>query len=155
MFTHLSRALTFLILFVPTIAFGQLCEELTLDPLGRGYVGMTDEQATVDLNTAYRTRQRTTMSAGEIMEAIDSTEFTALSAANKARVDRVLSLGAEIIIGPGNNHNAVQELLVFGNASNTVANLVALRTIAITRAAELGISRPKVGQVEDARGPVC
>jgi len=132
---------------------GQLCEEITLDPLGRGYSGMTNEQVAVDLNTAYRTRERITMSAGEIMEAIDGTEFAALSTADRVRVDRVLGLGAEVIIGPGNNHNAVQELLVFGGGSVTVANLVALRDVAITRAAELSIRRPKVGHVEDARGP--
>lgn len=143
-----------LLLSLTGLAYGQLCEEITLDPLGRGYSGMTDEQLSIDLNTVYRTRERTLMSAGEIMEAIDGLEFAALSAANKKRVDRVLGLGAEIIIGPGNNHNAVQELLVFGGGSTTVANLVALRNVAITRANELNV-RARVGEVEDARGPVC
>jgi len=31
-----------------------LSQELTNDPLGRGYSGMTDQQAADDLNTAYR-----------------------------------------------------------------------------------------------------
>ena len=31
-----------------------LADELNNDPLGRGYAGMTDEQAAVDINTEYR-----------------------------------------------------------------------------------------------------
>ena len=136
------------------IAYGgsPLEDELANDPLGRGYSGMTDQQITDSLNALTRTRERTTMSSGEIMEHINSAEFIALGNAAKSRVDRVLGLGAEVIIGPGNIHNAVQELLgAFGGGSTTISNLATARSVAISRAQELGISGPKVGHVEDAR----
>ena len=116
-----------------------LADEVTADPLARGYAGMTDQELVDSLNALDRTRERTTMSAGEVMEQIDGAEFSALNNASKARVDRVLGLGAEIIIGPGNAHNAVQEMLVFGGGSATIAALVAARTEAISRAQEIGV----------------
>ena len=108
----------------------ELGAERTADPLGRGYSGMTDQQFDDSVNAEDITVERTTMSAGEIMEQIDGAEFNALDAANTVRVDRVLGLGAEIIVGPGNNHNAVQELLAtFGGTSATIASLAALREL--------------------------
>ena len=120
-----------------------LADEATSDPLGRGYAGMTDQALVDEWNLVYRPglADRTRMSAGEIMEAIDGAEFAVLTVAEKSRVDRVLGLGAEIIIGPGNVHNAVTELLAaFGGGSTTVANLGSLRRPDITRPTELGFS---------------
>jgi hypothetical protein len=34
--------------------FTALASEINVDPLGRGYSGMTDEQVTIDINTKYR-----------------------------------------------------------------------------------------------------
>jgi len=89
-----------------------------------------------------------TLSAGEIFEQIDAAEFAALDAAQTARIDRVLSLGAEVIVGPGNSHQAVQEFIAaFGGASATVAALSALRDVKISRAAEIGLPDPSFGDV--------
>lgn len=119
--------------------------ELTSDPLGRGYDGMTDQEKVDSLKTTDRTRPRTVMSAGEVMEHIDSAEFTTLDAAATTRVDRILGLGAEIIIGPGNSHNAVQELIAaFGGGSATIAALAAARDVPISRLDELGIPEQNV-----------
>ena len=117
-----------------------LRDEVTTDPLGRGYAGMTDQQLVDDLNAPVRTRERTTMSAGEIMEHIDTAEFAALTNANKARVDRVLGLGADVIIGPRHAHSAVQEFLAtFGGGSATLTALTASRDEVISRATEIGV----------------
>ncbi len=122
------------------------------DPLGRGYASMTNDEMADDMNVKNRTRDRTNMSAGEIMEQIDGGEFSALNNAAKARVDRVLSLGAEIIIGPGNSHNAVQELLAtFGAASNTISKLSAAREQIISRAEELNLPFIWPGHIEQVR----
>jgi len=103
-----------------------------------GAYNADDALAASELNVLNRIRERTIMSAGEIMESIDGPEFEALTDANQGRVDRVLGLGAEIIIGPGNNHSAVQEMLVFGAQSVTLIALAALRDISVSRADELG-----------------
>ncbi len=129
-----------------------LRDEVINDPLGRGYVGMSDQQVLDDGFILYRTDPREIMSAGEIMESIDGAEFTALTDPMKTRVDRVLGLGAEIIIGPGNAHNAVQELLTaFGAGSTTISNLSTRRDVSISRWAELGLGNVKVGHITIAR----
>ena len=128
-----------------------LVDEIRNDPLARGYSGMTDAQIVTSLNTVDRDNERTTMSAGEVMESIDGTEFAALSAADKTRVDRVLGLGAEIVIGPGNAHNAVQELLVFGGGSATITALAAMRNQQISRAQEVGAGIVNLNTVGAAR----
>jgi len=95
-----------------------------------------------------RDNPRIAMSAGEIFEQINATEFTALSASDRTRVDRVLGLGAEVIIGPGNAHQAVQELIAtFGGGSNTIAALALLRDQKYSRAEELSLPPPILADV--------
>ena len=53
-----------------------LKDELAGDPLARGYSGMSDAAAAIDLNTAYRTRGRASMSASEVYNAIDEADWT-------------------------------------------------------------------------------
>ena len=125
--------------------------ELTSGHPDTGPYDANDATAATEINTVNRTRQRVTMSAGEIMEAIDNAEFAALSVAHQARVDRVLGLGAEIIIGPGNGHNAVQELLVFGGGSATITALASARNVAISRADEIGLPVIRAYDVTFAR----
>jgi hypothetical protein len=130
----------------------RLSEEIRNDPLGIGYAGMTEQQIADSLNARNRTRDRTTMSAGEIFETIVPAEFAALNQAEQERVDRVLGLGADIIVGPGNQHNAVQELLaVFTAQSQTIQALAARRAEAISRAQELALGDVKPGHVQEAK----
>ena len=127
----------------------ELQSERTNDPLARGYSGMTDAQFLASVTAENRIIARKLLNAGEIFEQIDAAEFTALTAASKARVDRVLGLGAQIIVGPGNNHQAVQELIAaFGGASTTLANLSTLRDELYSRAVELGLPTPNLGDVQ-------
>ena len=122
--------------------------ERTDDPLTRGYSGMNDAAFLVSITAEDRDNPRTTMSSGEIFEQVDSAEFIALSAGDKERVDRVLGLGAEIIVGPGNSHQAVSELVAtFGGGSNTLTALAALRDEQFSRAAEIGLPVPKIHDV--------
>jgi len=91
----------------------------------------------------------TSITAGQLFEAIVPSEFQTLSQAQQARVDRLLGLGAEVIIGPDNSPQAVQELLAtFGGGSTTVQTLAALRDQKTSRAAELGLPTPILADVE-------
>ncbi len=120
-----------------------LQSERTNDPITRGYSGMTDSQFLASITAEGRPNPRTFISSGELFEAIDGAEFIALSAADKIRVDRLLGLGAEVVVGPGNSHNAVQELLAtFGGPSTTVQTLAALRDQTQSRAQEIGLPEP-------------
>jgi len=113
------------------------------------YDGMDDATFLAAMLVEDKDNPRTTMSAGEFFEAIVPAEFQALTAAEKVRVDRMLSLGADIIIGPDNSPQAVQELLAtFGGGSVTVTTLAAMRDTKQSRAQELGLPAPKLGDVQ-------
>ena len=122
--------------------------ERTNDPLTRGYSGMADAAFLISITAEDRDNPRITMSAGEIFEQVDAAEFNALNTGNKARVDRVLGLGAEIIVGPGNSHQAVSELVAtFGGGSATLTSLAALRDQKFSRAEEIGLPAPILSDV--------
>lgn len=120
--------------------------ELTDDPLARGYSAMTDQEAADDLNTSYRSRNRTSMSGDEIAQQADSTEFNALddgSANNTADVKgHWLILCARESIDPFATANVELVNSIFGNPSVTRTNLIAARVESITRAEELKDTNP-------------
>jgi len=123
--------------------------ERTNDPLSRSYSAMSDVQFQTSIITVDRPNPLTLMSAGDIFEAIVPSEFQGLTNSEQTRVDRILGLGAEIIIGPGNSPNAVQELLnTFGVLSTTVTNLSALRDQQQSRAQEIGLPDPILADVQ-------
>ena len=130
--------------------YEDLWNELNNDPLGRGYSGMTDQQAADDLNTVYRTRLRDTLDSAEIYEALDIAEFQGLSDAQKAYVRDVLGLGPDVQVGP-NTKARTLFISLFGAQSQTITNLVASATEDISRATELGFPTVKPGHVTDAR----
>ena len=132
-----------------------LKDELINDPLIRGYSGMTDQQAADDLNTSYRTRNRTSMIGDEIAQAADPTEFNALddgSANNTADVKgHWLALCGRETIDPFATANVQLVIAIFGGASTTVSNLNVARVKSITRATELEIGFVNARDVGYAR----
>ena len=126
---------------------GDLRAELLTDPLGRDYSTMSDQEAADDLNTEYRTRNRTTMTPTEVWQAIDITEFRAKSDGDRSDVFGVLQFES---IDPFGNEKDLF-VAIFG-ASNTITALDAARVEAISRAVELEIRSPvKAGHVFAAR----
>ena len=124
-----------------------LKEELTNDPLARGYSGMTDKQATDDLNTVDRTTNKAILSGTEVLNAIPKTVLLALSATDRQRVWDVVHMGdvnpfgieADIFID------------IFGAGSITIIALQALRLNNVSRGVELNIGHVKEGYVGRAR----
>lgn len=128
-----------------------LRNELLTDPLvpPRGYATMSDQAAADDLNTVYRTRDRTSMTGRQVKAEVVDAEYDALSAEKKAQL---LSLTSADDLDPfGFAANIIKD--VFGSGSATRAALAVARVENITRATELGISPNPVlaGQVETAR----
>jgi hypothetical protein len=124
-----------------------LNEELTNDPLGRGYSGMNDAEAAADLNTVYRTQNVESMEATVIANVIDKTQWDGLSDTDKDIIWNLLHMGtlnpwgieADIFVD------------VFGAGSATITALAALRVEDISRAAELGLGEVSEGDVQKAR----
>ena len=139
----------------------ELADELSVDPLGRGYSGMSDQAAADDLNSIYpspdtRTRNRISMTGDEIAQAADPTEYNALANGSGNSTDdqgHWLVLCARETIDPFATANVQLVIAIFGAASATVTTLQALRVESITRAQELGLPVVKVGHVTVARNP--
>ena len=131
--------------------YATLKAEIETDPLIRGYSGMSDAEVAADLNTVYRDGPpRTTLDAAELFEAIVPAEMQALSDALRVRVDRILSLGTGIRVGPGSNGRA-ELVAAFGVDSDTITAMAALLPTLVSRATELGLGTVKAGHVEKAR----
>lgn len=131
--------------------YRRLYNELTTDPLARGYAGMNDQAAADDLNSTYRTRTRATLDSSEIYENIDSTEFQGKTAAQQAYVRDILGLGNNVKVGPGSKARTVM-LAIFGASSTTITTLAAALSTSISRADELALGNVLPADVTRARG---
>jgi len=108
-------------------------DEIASDPLERGYAAMTDAQLLTSINTADRSRNRTSMTGCEVKLQIDTSEYNVLSDDKKLRLIELLKrddlnlfgLDLDIIID------------IFG-ASTTGSNLATARVELISRGVEIG-----------------
>ncbi len=111
-----------------------LSDEITDDPLARGYAGMTDQELVDSLNALDRQRNRTSMTGREVRAEVDDTEYDALLDAEKGQF---LALTATDDIDPfGFAANVVKDIFP---GSTTLANLQAARVETISRAVEIGL----------------
>ena len=109
-------------------------DEIAGDPLTRGYSTMTDAQLLISLNTADRSRNRTSMTGREVKVQVDVTEYKALSDAKKQQMIELIKRDDLDLFGLD------KDILVdiFG-PSTTGTNLVAARVETISRAQEIGL----------------
>lgn len=122
--------------------------EIDSDPLVRGYSGMSDEAVAADLNTVYRTRNKSSLSGDEMFQATDGSEFTALTEHKEVSW---LSFCSRNSVSCFAAANVAFVQYIFGGGSTTVSNLNALRTESVSRADELGLGRIVTGDVVEAR----
>lgn len=125
----------------------ELREEIQNDPLSRGYAGMTDQQIADDLNSKYRSKNKTGVSGKDISDAINSAEYSALSDAQK---DRIINFTQRQSVDPFGFAQTVF-LDIFAGGSTTIQNLSNIRVESISRADELGWREVKIGHVIDAK----
>ena len=100
-----------------------------------------------EINAVNRTLDRARMSASEVLNSADVTEFNGLNANDEQKLWRLLAIGelnpfgieATIISG------------LFGSGSSTVSNFGQSRRDEVSRASELGLSRVRSGTVAQAR----
>ena len=124
-----------------------LKNELTNDPLNRGYTEMTDEEVAADINLLARTRNRPSMTSSEVLNAIDISEWNALTDAARKRIWDVIHMGNINPFGV----EATIFIAVFGNDSDTIKALAVARKEDINRATELGLGFVYPGHVQNAR----
>ena len=115
-----------------------LKSEILTDPLGRGYATMSDREVADRSNINDRPRNRTSMTASEVYNAIDQGEWTALSAAVRAEIWDILHLDEINPFG----REAQRFASIFPNNGVTITALKAARVESISRAVELGLRSP-------------
>jgi len=128
-----------------------LVDEIATDPAGL-YGGLSTNRQFYDRLVEPGLRNHwVTLTSAQIFEAIDATEFVALTDASQRRVDRILSLGGQIATAPG--AKARDEMIaIFGAGSTTISNLATIANPKRSRAAELGIAGwITLGRVSAAR----
>lgn len=110
--------------------------DITADPRARGFAGKTDQEI-ADLYNLLRTGaiNRADVGGGEIVGAIVKNEYSALSAADKAYLNFVVSAGTNI---PFSSTFVSEMASVFAAGTASRTNLAALRTRAGTDGELLG-----------------
>ena len=113
-----------------------------------GAYSLDDSVAADEISVVNRTRNLSTLSGDAIFNAADTTEYGALTNANK---QLFLSICGRDSVDPfgANNVGAMQS--IFGGGSTTISNLTALRTEPVSRADELGLGNVRAGTVTQAR----
>lgn len=113
-----------------------------------GAYSSDDVVATAQLNAVNRTTDKASMSASDVYNAIDETEWLDLSTdAKRQEIWDILHLGTVNPFGL----EAARFMQIFGGASTTIISLKAARKNNVSRAVEIGLGVIKVGFVEQAR----
>jgi hypothetical protein len=107
-----------------------------------------DVLAVGQLNLANRIRIKPTVTGAEIADATDNAEFTALTVADQ---NRWLAMCAINTLDTTGGIAGALEADLFGVATVTRANLIALREETVSRATELFGADVIIGDVQNAR----
>jgi hypothetical protein len=122
-------------------------EEITTDPLARGYASMTDEEVLADGHSKYRERNKSSLTGSEVTNAVDVTEFNALTSEQEQRFWNVVGIS---VLNPFGVESTILTN-IFGAGSATIIALIALRKESISRFQELGVPGVKLGHIQEAR----
>lgn len=127
--------------------YAKLKAELLAGHPNTGLYDADDAIAAEQLNAVNRTRNRTSMTGSEVLNAINKAECLLLSDAMNQLVWNVLH------IGELNPFGVEADLMIeaFGGGSATITALSALRVEAISRAEELDLPVIGAGYVQYAR----
>ncbi len=121
--------------------------ELAIGHPGTGPYDSDAELAAGQLNAVNRTKNRSSMTASEVVNAFDSGEFNALTEAQQTTVWNVVHIGDINPFGI----EATLLTSVFGVSSTTIENLAALRKDDVSRADEIGLGLVRPGNILEAR----
>jgi len=127
-----------------------LIDEITNDPLTKGYAGMTDQEVVDSLNASNRSLPTPPVNGGQLMENIDSSEFASLTPSNVSNLQILVTAaqgGLDL-----NNANVFQDIEdIFSPGSASHNSISALKSFSGSRAQELKLPKVKLGHVEEAR----
>ncbi|MEE8598019.1 MAG: hypothetical protein V3S69_00605 [Dehalococcoidales bacterium] len=131
-------------------------DELDIDPAVLGYAAPNagvEADAIADLalmSAVGQTVDVPTLSGSQLFEAIDDTEWQALTVDEKTDVQFVVSLGDNIQIAPGTKARAMMARALAGSTASLAA-LGVLGSKTVSRAEELGFGQVHIGDIQHAR----
>ncbi len=128
--------------------YGALADEISGDPLTRGYSGMTDQQVADDLNTEYRNVSVDTVASDLVVAALVTANVNALAAGKQRTMWGIIGAGS-VRTDDAEVKAIFADMFPAGSATRT--NLLALATQSMSRANELGLGTVRVGDVIEAR----
>lgn len=102
------------------------------------------------INAVDRNSEKATLTSSEIFESIDRGEYEVLSVAQQEQVRVVLGLGDNIQIATGTKARSWL-LAAFGAGTATRDALQVVAQELVSRAAELGLGRVTIGDIQNAR----
>jgi len=111
--------------------------ELSGDPLGRGYAGMNQAEKWTSLSTADRDKDIPTITGADLFNAMDPTEWAALTDTQRQTVRDIFHLSGNIDVSTGSNARTFL-MNIFDAGSDTRANIIAVVQTLITRLEEIG-----------------
>ncbi len=120
--------------------------ELTEDPAGLGYAGKSHEDQAILINKPQRTINAETINGGVLVSCLDKTEFTALTAADKAYLNLFVTAGDVPVTA--NVRQALRALFPAGSETRNRINAATRRNG--SRAEELGLGRVTESDVANA-----
>lgn len=127
--------------------------ELTTDPVALGYAPLTDQAAADRLNatTTGRTLPRANVPTTEVLGAIVNTEWPAAGSLSADKLARILAMP---YVDASNTRirALIGDIFAAGTGSRT--NLLALGTVTVSRATELGLGAVAALDVNRARAGV-
>ena len=131
-----------------------LQDELTNDPLARGYSTMSDAEVATSLNTVNRDYTQTTLTGNEILHGIVPSEYSSLPTNRpdtRTTVMGIVGVDGEVSVAPGSFAREAF-IAIFGSGSGTIAALAAMLSSQRSRAEELGLGGVSHTDVAIARG---
>ena len=131
--------------------YADLAAELIAGHPVTGAYDADNQLAADQLNALNRTRTVTHLSASELFEAIEDSDWDARTADQREKIKTILSLGDRINIAPGTKARTMMASALTG-ATASLANLSALENPVASRAEELGFPFVISADVAAARG---
>lgn len=129
--------------------YAVLKAEITDDPLGRGYVGMADQQIAESLNTVNRDQNKARMSGSEILNSVASADWVTRTDDQKQVIWDIVHLGT---VNPFGVEATLMIEAFTGSTGATITALQSARKTLVSRAAELGLGKVRTGHVQRVGG---
>ena len=134
-------------LMISGVAFAadpKLCDEIEIDPLGRGYAGMSVEQISADLQTSYRTRWKACVDGNLLRDQITGSDWDGIP--TDTLRDRLIAVLVGCVNPQGFARTRVIEILGSGAS---LSNMAAIAQDSITRAEDIGVSDVRPGVIQE------